>query len=79
MEQEILASVDTKSIGRMGWLEARQLVEWAPLMHWIEGHMREKDKLHLIQAMVRVGLPVRWGMGIEYSHVRKGTLKTPSP
>ena len=35
-ELEILASVDTKSIGRMGWLEARPLVEQAPLMHWIE-------------------------------------------
>ena len=27
-EFEILASVDTKSIGRMGWLEAWPLVEW---------------------------------------------------
>ena len=51
-EFEILASVDTKSIGRMGWLEARLLVERAPLMHWIEERRREKDKLHLIQAMV---------------------------
>ena len=51
-ELKILASVDTKSIGRMGLLEARPLVEWAPHMHWIEERRREKDKLHLIQAMV---------------------------
>ena len=51
-ELEILASGDTKSIGRMGWLEARPLVERAPLMHWIEEHKKEKDKLHLVQAMV---------------------------
>ena len=38
---EILASVDTKSIGGMGWLEARMLVEQAPLMHCIEEHRRE--------------------------------------
>ena len=25
------------------------------------------------------GLSVRWGMGIEYPHVKEGTLKTPSP
>ena len=31
-ELEILASEDTKSIGRMGWLEARPLVERAPLI-----------------------------------------------
>ena len=49
-EVKILAAVDTKSIGRMGWLEARPLVERAPLMHWIEKRRREKDKLHLIQA-----------------------------
>ena len=49
-EVKILASVDTKSIGRMGWLEARPLVEWAPLMHWIEERRKEKDRLHLIQA-----------------------------
>ena len=49
-ELKILASVDTKSIGGMGWLEARPLVERAPLMHWIEERRREKDKLHLIQA-----------------------------
>ena len=49
-ELKILASVDTNSIGRMGWLEARPLVERAPLMHWIEEHRKEKDKLHLIQA-----------------------------
>ena len=51
-EVKILASVDTKSIGRMGWLEARLLVEWAPFMYWIEERRREKDKLHLIQAIV---------------------------
>ena len=34
-ELEILASEDTKSIGRMGWLEARPLVERAPLMQGI--------------------------------------------
>ena len=51
-EVKILASVDTKSSGRMGWLEAQPLVEWAPLMHWIEERRREKDKLHLIQAIV---------------------------
>ena len=51
-ELDILASVDTKSIGRMGWLKARPLLERAPLMHWIEERRREKDKLHLIQAIV---------------------------
>ena len=51
-ELEILASVDTKSIGKMGWLEARPLVERAPLMHWIEERRRGKNKLHLIQEMV---------------------------
>ena len=39
-ELEILASVDTKAIGRMGWLEARPLVNG----HWIEECRREKDK-----------------------------------
>ena len=34
-ELEILASEDTKSIGRMGWLKARPLVERAPLMQGI--------------------------------------------
>ena len=47
-----MASVDTKSIGGMGWFEAWLLVERAPLMHWIEESRREKDKLHLIQAIV---------------------------
>ena len=42
-ELESLASVDTKSIGWMGWLEARPLVEQAPLMHWVEEHRKEKD------------------------------------
>ena len=46
-ELEIWASVDTKSIGEMGWLEA-----WPPLTFWIEERGREKDKLHLIQAIV---------------------------
>ena len=47
-----MASVDTKSIGGMGWFEARPLVEQALLMHWIEECRKEKDKLHLIQAIV---------------------------
>ena len=51
-ELEILASVDTKLIGEMGWLEAWPPVDQAPFMHWIEEHGREKDKLHLIQAIV---------------------------
>ena len=25
------------------------------------------------------GVSVRWGMGVEYSHVKEGTLKTSSP
>ena len=44
--------VDTKSIGRMGWQKAWLLVVWVPLMHWIEECRREKDQLHLIQAIV---------------------------
>ena len=35
-----------------GWLEARPLVEWAALIHWIKERRRKKDKLHLIQAIV---------------------------
>ena len=51
-ELEILPSVDTKSMGRMGWLKAWLLVEQASLMHWIEEHRREKYSLHLIQVIV---------------------------
>ena len=51
-ELEILASVDTKSMGGMGWLKAWPLVKRAPLMHWIEDRRKEKDRLHPIQMKV---------------------------
>ena len=39
-------------MGGMSCLEAWPPAEQAPLMHWIDERISEKDRLHLIQAMV---------------------------
>ena len=51
-ELEILASVDTKAIGRMGWLEARPLVNGHLSCTGLRSVGGKKTKLHLIQAIV---------------------------
>ncbi len=51
-ESLILASTDTRSTGGFGSLAGRPPAERAPRRHRIVERRSEKDRLHLIQAMV---------------------------
>ena len=47
-----LVSKATRSTGGRGCLAACPLVEWEPLIQWMEERRRQKDREHLSQAMV---------------------------
>ena len=51
---EMLDSASTRSIGRIGCLQARPLEERAPRRHWMEERKSAKDNLHRIQAKVEL-------------------------